>query len=343
MADGFADFGAWVDGLARDSRFSGVVRVTRGGGAVFEGAWGPACRSCGTANTPDTRFATASVTKIFTAVAVLQLVEAGRLALDQRVHDVVDLKGSAIAPAVTVGQLLTHTSGIGDYFPEDDEDWPRVFLTTPTYTLGRVADFVALFRDLPARFAPGERFGYCNAGYVLLGRVIEAVTGGDYFDVVGERVFAPAGMTTAFFPEVDTVCETLAEPYVVSAGDGGAVWRKCVSRHIPPAPDGGLAASAADFDRFWAALLGGRLLGPEMVAAMLSPQVAIDDTKSYGYGVYVVADGDGVRRYEAHGFDPGVNAYIAHYPGPAATAVVLSNMDGAATAVFRALDEVVGA
>ena len=228
---------------------------------------------------------TASVSKLFTATAILQLAKAGRLTLDQSIRALVPLQDSPISEAVTVAHLLTHTAGIGDYFPEDDTVWPAVFQTTPTYTLRCVADFLPLFIGLPARFPAGTRFAYCNAGYILLGRLIEVLTGMDYFTAIRQQILLPAGMERACFPTVDTVCAELAEPYTVSLDTTGAPhWKKCFSTSIPPASDGGLAASAGELDRYWHALLGGRLLGAALLKTMLTAQVAMESGNAGGMG-----------------------------------------------------------
>jgi CubicO group peptidase (beta-lactamase class C family) len=327
---------------AQESRdaFSGTVLVSRGSDTLFAGAWGYASRAWKVPNTLDTLFTTASVTKTFTATAILQMVEAGQMRLDQPVHSLVPLRDSTISEEVTVAHLLTHTSGIGDYFPEDDEEWPRVFHTTPTYTLRRVADFLPLFIRLPAAFAPGARFSYSNAGYVLLGRIIELLTGEDYFTAIRRLILLPAGMDRACFPTVDTLCEGLADPHAVDGpGTEAARWRKCISTSIPPAPDGGLATTAPELDRFWRALVSGRLVGEALRRAMLSPQVPVTDGRSYGFGVHIFHHPvpPGLVRYEAHGFDSGVNAYAVHYPALDVNAIVLSNLDQGATGVFHAL------
>ncbi len=329
-----------IDDRAGDDAFSGTVLVSRGRDTLFTGAWGYASRVWKVRNGLDTLFTTASVTKTFTATCILQLVESGTIRLDQSVRSLVPLPDSTISESVTVFHLLTHTSGIGDYFPEDDEEWPSVFQTTPTYTLRQVSDFLPLFTRLPPCFAPGARYSYSNAGYVLLGRIIELVTHEDYFTAIRRRVLEPAGMPRACFPTVDTLCEGLADPHALDGQQTGAAqWRRCLSTSIPPAPDGGLAATAPELDRFWRALVGGRLLGESLLRAMLTPQVPVAEGQSYGFGIHIREDPhpSGLLRYEAHGFDPGVNAYAVHYPALDVNAIVLSNLDQGATGVFHAL------
>jgi CubicO group peptidase (beta-lactamase class C family) len=325
-----------MDQKERNGIFSGTVLVSHRTDILMAGAWGYACRTWKIKNALDTLFPTASVTKIFTATALLQLVEAGRLCLHQPVRALLPLGNSAIPHAVTVYHLLTHTSGIGDYFSEDEEAWPRIFLTTPTYCIRSVADFLPLFTALPPRFPAGTRFDYCNAGYILLGRIIEVLTDNDYFEVIRQQIFVPADMERACFPTVDTVCEQLADAYTVSLDATGTQrWTKCVSTSLPPAPDGGLAASAPELERYWHALLGGRLLRSDSLQAMLTPQVSLRAGRAYGLGVYLICEPPGLPRYEAHGFDAGTNAYMAHYPTLDVNVIVLSNLDQAAMDVFH--------
>lgn len=165
------------------------------------------------------------------------------------------------------------------------------------------------------------------------------LTGQDYFEVIRQHILAPSGMERAYFPTIDTVCEQLAEAYIAEDIGGVTQWRKCLSTHLPPAPDGGLAAPAIELDRYWHALLGGQLLGAPLLEMMLTPQVPIREGRAYGLGVYLVSHADGVICYEAHGFDPGINAYIAHYPAPELNVIVLSNLDKAASGVFHELHE----
>lgn len=320
-----------IDTLAKSDRFSGVIRVSGLNTVLFEGAWGFAHRGWKIENTPSTLFRTASFTKIFTAVAILQLVESGKLGLDDSIHSLVSLDGSAIRKSVTIRHLITHTSGIADYFP-DDESWPEILNTRPTYTLKSVSDFISLFSDLPPVFEPGARYKYCNAGFILLGRAIETVTGQNYFDVVRDRVFRPADMPRACSPTLDGIYNGLAEPYEI---DQGGAWQKCISQTIPPAPDGGMAATVEEFEYFWRALLGGRLLREETLKEMLTPQAPMEPGWHYGFGLYIVESKEEPKRFEAHGFDAGVNAFIAHYPEHNIQVSVLSNLDDGAVDPYQ--------
>jgi CubicO group peptidase (beta-lactamase class C family) len=180
---------------AADGKFSGTVLVAKDGRTVFAGAYGLADREHGVANTLDTKFRIASMNKMFTAVAVLQLVQAGKIRLDAPLGTyLTDYPNKEVAGKVTIHQLLTHTGGTGDIFGPE--------YSAHRQELRNVSDYVELFGTRGLQFEPGSKFDYSNYGFVLLGAVIEKVSGMNYYDYVAEHVFAPAGMTsTASFPE----------------------------------------------------------------------------------------------------------------------------------------------
>jgi hypothetical protein len=156
--------------LGAADQFSGVVGVTQGDQRLLLEALGYASRTWNIPATVETRFDTASITKLFTAVATLQLVERGAFALNTPVIGYLGLEDSGISPAVTPYHLLTHTSGIGDDADEEaGERYEDVFLKRPTYSVIETADYLPQFLGKPANFAPGDGCRYCNVGYVLLG------------------------------------------------------------------------------------------------------------------------------------------------------------------------------
>ena len=241
--------------------FSGVVLITQGAQTLYARAFGYAQRGWQVPNTLDTRFDTASITKLFTAVATMQLIDRGELAFDMPVIERLGLTGTAISPAVTVAQLLTHTSGIGDDADEEaGESYEDVWKTKPNYSVTETRDFLPQFAYRPANFAPGQGCRYCNCSYVLLGLLIEASSGMTYRDYVRAHVFAPAGMASSDFLRMDRVHPNLAEGSDPIRDADGA---------IPPigSPDGGAHVTAADLDRFLRALLAGRLISPALTAA----------------------------------------------------------------------------
>src|SRR5215208_3902797 len=190
--------------LEAADEFSGAVAVAQGDEELLLEAYGYASRTWNIPATVETRFDTASITKLFTAVATLQLVEEGAFALDTPVIAYLGLDETGISPAVTPYHLLTHTSGIADDADEEaGERYEDVFLHRPNYSVIETADYLPQFIGKPPNFAPGEGCRYCNVGYVLLGLMIERATGSTYRSYVADHVFARAGMNQSGFFRMD--------------------------------------------------------------------------------------------------------------------------------------------
>ncbi len=235
----FVDLDQHFGEQAAADAFSGVVRVTVGGVERFAGAYGPASRAWHVPNTLDTRFDTASITKLFTAVSALQQVDRGAFTLDTPVMPFLGLEGTAIAPEVTVRHLLTHTSGIGDDADEEaGEEYEDVYREHPNYAIRETADFLPQFVHRAPNFAPGAGCRYNNCGYVLVGLMIEKATGLPYRDVVARDVFAAAGMADSGFLRMDRAEERVAEGADPVLDEGGAIvgWRRNVYSFPPQGP-----------------------------------------------------------------------------------------------------------
>ncbi len=311
--------------------FSGVVSVSRDGETVFERAYGMADRAHGIAATVDTRFGVASITKGFTAVAVTSLVEDGRLAFDAAVREVLGDDLPLIGDEVTVRHLLSHTSGIGDYVDEEtdtaDDDY---VLTVPVHTLSSTEDYLPALDGLPPRFAPGERFGYCNSGFVVLALVAERVGDLTFHELVADRVFGPAGMGRSAFLRMDDLPGDAALGYLA---DG-----RTNVLHLPVrgSGDGGAFSTAADLRAFWRALFAGQLVAADLVAQLTAPSRPGGD---YGLGFWLdTAHG----RVLLEGGDVGVSALSVHEPASGLTYSVLSNTADGAGPVKRRLDTLLG-
>ena len=321
--------------LADAGEFSGVVRIDGPAGTLLERGYGLASPTWGVAATPDVRFDTASITKLFTAVAVLQQVERGAFTLDTSVVEYLGLCGTTISPAATVHHMLSHTSGIGDDADEEaEEEYEDLFVDRPNYSVRQTPDLLIGFREKPAMFAPGDGCRYCNASYVLLGLMVEQAGGRPYREYVLEEVFAPAGMDSSGFFAMDRVTPRVAEG--VEPLPGGAGLRRNIYSSPPiGSPDGGAHVTAGDLIAFHRALLDGTLLGAELVAAMIGQQAEhVDedgDVHWMGYGWESELDGSGtVRSYWKDGVNVGTSGAIRHYPARGVTVVVLSNLtDGA--------------
>ncbi|EQD44020.1 beta-lactamase, partial [mine drainage metagenome] len=195
--------------------FTGAVLVRQAGTVVVAQGFGLANRSEGIPNDTETRFGIASGAKLLTAIAINQLVDAGRLTLDARLADCLPLSFSHFDPGVTVHHLLTHTAGVPDYFDEDVmEDYEALWVERPMYRMRRLEDFLPLFYDRPMQCGVGERFHYSNSGYILLGLVVEQVTHQPFADYVAEQVLAPAGMTQSGYFEMDALPPRTAQGYI---------------------------------------------------------------------------------------------------------------------------------
>lgn len=251
--------------------FSGVVGLCRGGETIFLASRGLATPRWRLPNTPQTRFDTASITKLFTSVACLQLVGAGKLDLDASIHAYVDLNDTEISPLVTLRQLLTHSSGIADDADEEaGEDYAEQFIDRPCYAFTETADFLPQFTHKPPRAAPGTECRYCNVGFILAGMAIERASGQSYRSYVTREVFGRARMASAgFFDRRE------AEPEVAEGWDpkpdGG--WLSNIFSYPPiGSPDGGAHATTADLLRFLQALRQGELLAPDLTDSSSAPR-----------------------------------------------------------------------
>ncbi|MBN1285953.1 MAG: serine hydrolase [Anaerolineae bacterium] len=324
--------------------FSGVVSVSRKTETLFAQAYGFANRAEAILNRVNTRFGTASGSKTFTGVAVCQLVDQGLIAFDTRLKDCLDIEFPHFAPDITVHHLLTHTSGIPDYFDEEimpDEAFELLWHTRPMYTIRTPRDLLPMFQDGPMKFAPGTRFAYSNAGFVVLGLIIEQQTGMSFTDYVGQRVFAPAGMTDSGYFALDRLPGRTAYGYLEE--DGG-VWRtNLYTIPIGGQPDGGAFVTAPDMAKFWDALTGYKLLSPTVTRQMLHRHTVVEagkDDRYYGYGVWIRMQVDRISHYYALGSDPGVAFVSALFPEDDVIMTILGNVEDPVWSLYgRLIDE----
>jgi CubicO group peptidase (beta-lactamase class C family) len=199
-----------------------------------------------------------------------------------------------------------------------------------------------LFAELPAVSSPGERYQYNDAAFILVGLVVEVVTGGRYEDVVGEEVFAPAGMADTALEAIDCEPERLATGYLKDelAPRG---WKSNIfSVTAMGMPDGGMITTATDLARMTDALVGGRMLSPALLTAMTTPQGPPDAEEAYGYGCKLILE-DGRATIIGHGgSDPGVSATLVHHLDAATTIAVTCNQDRGSWAAAKVITEALG-
>ncbi len=327
----------WVGELAAADSFSGSVLLAKDGEVVFEKAWGLASRAFEVPNQVDTKFNLGSMNKMFTAVAIAQLAEQEKLAFDDAlIEHLPDYPNPDVARRITLHQLLTHTSGMGDFFSAMFEvNWTQ--LRTP-------ADHLPLFAMDPLLFEPGERFSYSNAGFLVLGLVVEAVSGEDYYDYVRKHVFEPAGMSNTDSWANDEVVPNLAIGY--TRGDPrnhdtqGPVRNNLYSHRLRGGPAGGGFSTVHDLLAFATALMEGDLLDVTSLERVLGRHVAMGPGSYYGYG-FGVHETLGHENLGHNGGAPGINAELAIFPVEGYVLAVMTNMDGGASNVARRMREMI--
>ncbi len=310
QAGAIAALAAQADAAAAEDAFSGVLLVARGDEVLLQRAWGLADRAAGTPVTLDTRFRLGSMNKMFTAVAVLQLVEAGRLSLEGSVGQSLPGYPNADIAKVTIRQLLTHAGGTGDIFgPAFDQH--RLSLKTHD-------DYVRLYGARGPTHPPGQVHEYSNYGYVLLGAIIERASGLAYEDYVARHVFAPAGMhDTGALPE-DVDVPGRARAY--TRKDGAWVDAADTLPYRGTAAGGGYS-TAADLLKFARARRAGVLLSPASLAEATRRQ-----TPWYGYG-FMVGQRHGVAGFGHGGGAEGMNASLGIFPAQDTVVIGLANLD----------------
>jgi CubicO group peptidase (beta-lactamase class C family) len=328
---GLTRFTNCLETLAAQDKFTGAVAVTRGDELVFQAAYGLANRAWGAPCTLDTRFDIASITKLFTAVATLQLIERGSIGLDTPVAEFLGLPTDAISPEVTPYHLMTHTSGIADDADEEaGELYEDLFVDRPNYAIDATADQLPNFLGKPRNFEPGAGCRYCNAGFILLGLVIEKASGQAYRQYVEANIFGPAGMDRSGFFRMDVVEPDVAEGVEPIRRDGRVVgWRRNIYKYPPVGdPAGGAYVTVSDLLAFHGAARGGKLLGPTLSAALFRPheQHSIKDGRNHMIGYaweFLTEPGGRILRYGKEGVNFGVSAFLRHYPEPDITLAIL--------------------
>ena len=308
---------ARLEAATKAGEFSGAVLVARDGRTLFEGAYGLADRERGIPNTPLTQFRVGSMNKMLTAVAALQLVQAGTLRLDSPLGTYLpDYPNADVASKVTPHHLLTHTGGTGDIFG-------------PAFTANRTelrttGDYLRLYGTRDLQFAPGAKHVYSNYGFMLLGALVERVSGTSYYDHIAARVLAPAGMTATGSAPEDSLVPERSVGYMRQAS--GALVSNAPTLPYRGTPAGGGYSTVGDLARFAVAVREHRLLDPTHTALLLSGKVTVGPQFQYAYGFIDRVVGG--RRFVGHGGGaPGMNGELAFEPNGGYVVVVLSNLD----------------
>lgn len=327
-----AQLASIVDASIDHHAFSGVVDIRQHDTVLVARAAGYADRSNKIANTLDTRFGIASGTKFFTALAIGKLIAEQKLSVSTKFQECVTLDFPRYSPDITIQHLLTHTSGIPDYYDEETQtDFDNASFPVPCYDLRGPKDYLALFPDADMKFAPGERFGYSNGGYILLGVVIEALTGMRYQDFVEQEIFQPIGMHRSGYFALNQLPEQTALGYI----DGNAGWRTNIyNLPIVGASDGGAFTTVQDLATLRTAFWRHEIVPEALVELYTAPYVHVETegehTTSYGHGLWIGENGRGERKLYIMGGDAGVSFGSSMNPVDGVQVTVISNTtDGA--------------
>jgi D-alanyl-D-alanine carboxypeptidase len=324
--DSFAEIAdARLARSAAEDRFSGAVLVKVRGVPILSKGYGEADRDRRIANSKETQFRLGSMNKMFTATVALQLVQQSRLDLQTPVGAILTgYPEPATAAKVRIHHLLSHTSGLGNIWgPEFDAH--RVNLRT-------CRDYVDLFGSRMPEFEPGSRYAYSNFGYILLRRILEVVSGVDYYELVRSKVFIPAGMLAT-----ESLPETADVPgRAIGYMRGPEGW--CPNTETLPyrgTPAGGGYSTVGDLDRFATALMSNRLLDARHTGLLTTGKVDAGEGMRYGYGFMEETD-RGLRRFGHTGGAPGMACLFFVYPDADWRVTILSNRDAPAAKIVMA-------
>lgn len=303
--------------------FSGVISVRKNGTDLFGKAYGYADTANRRENRTDTKFPTASAGKGFTAAGILRLIERGELRAEDTLGNLLKRDWKAIDPEITVEQLLTHTSGIPDYFDEETmEDYAELWRDYPNYKIRTSADLLPLFLEKPMQYPAGSKFQYNNTGYAVLGLILERISGEPFDRFLEEAVFRPLGMKNTGYYELDRLPENCANAYVYDEKRGD-YFTNIYSVDAKGTGAGGAFTTAGDLHRFWEGLSAGDLLTKETVDRMLTPLVSDGDRHRYGLGVWF-RESEPYRPF-LQGEDPGVSCMTSFDRSRGVSTVLISN------------------
>ena len=328
------ELGKYLQAEAAADRFSGTVLVSRKGKIIYSGAFGLASKRFNVANTLDTKLNLGSMNKMFTSVAILQLVEQGKVKLDDRLNKYVDdtWLSDDVSSKIEIQHLLTHASGLGSYF--NDQFWQSSKLAFKA-----LEDYKPLIVGETLRFEPGTDFRYSNTGMFLLGVVIEQASGQDYFSYIRDHIYKPAGMVNSDCYEMDQPVQNLAIGYSPSE-DNETGWENNLYLHVVKGgPAGGCFSTVEDLNRFAAALTSFKLLSAENTERLYTPKSEFH-SEPYGYGFRLLEVSNDRIIGHGGGF-LGISANLDIFLDTGFVAAVLSNYGGAARPIRDRIRELV--
>nr|WP_204553436.1 serine hydrolase [Bacillus ectoiniformans] len=328
-----------MDKTREKNDFSGSILVMENSDILTETNYGYANRSEHIHNDSHTRYGIASGCKLFTSIAICQLVEAGKLSFETKLVDCLDVQFPYFDQDITIHHLLTHTAGIPDYFDEEVmDDFEELWMKNPMYHIRSLKDFLPLFQNQTMKLKAGEQFQYNNAGYILLGLIIEQAAQLEFSKYVEEHIFKKANMVHSGYFEFDCLPKNTALGYIDLPN---GKWKTNIySLPAKGGSDGGAYVTVNDTANLWDALLHHQLLNEEHTRMLLTPHVRTNGENSfYGYGVWVEKKGEEIVKFHVVGYDPGVSFHSAFYPKAFIKTVICSNRSHGAFDMMKEIEE----
>jgi CubicO group peptidase (beta-lactamase class C family) len=316
--------------------FSGVVQIRKAGKAIYEKADGFADVSNERLNNVNTRFGIASGAKLLTAIAICKLVEQGKLEFESLLKDYLDVQ--KFEDNVTIKNLLTHTSGLPDYFDEEEiTDFSEIWNNNPMYMMKEPKDFIPHIEKHKTMFKPGEKFHYNNGAFVILAFIVEKVSGIRFVDFVKENIFDVLDMNSSGYFSMDMLPNNCAYGYVENSD--GKLKTNIYSVPIIGGGDGGVFVTANDISKLWEGLLNYKLLSKEITDELLTPQVYVHYDVYYGYGIWIIKRNDNIYKYYITGSDPGVTFQSAVYPNEEIQISILGNREFGTYEIIKEIEK----
>lgn len=330
-----------INASIEKNNFSGVISIKEKGKIIYENAVGNAERIYKINNNIETKFGIASGTKFLTALAIGKLIEEGMLSLETKVFDIIKYEFHFYSKEITVGQLLTHTSGIPDYFDEEKvDDFDDFFVAIPWYKLREPKDYFPAFPEEEMKFLPGEKFSYCNSGYILLAAIIQEISGTSYIGFIEKYIFRAIGMNNSGFFELNRLPENTAIGYVKD--DNG--W--CTNIYNLPivgGGDGGAFTTVGDLYILWDALLKFKILSKDLTELFMKPYVKTEsegENLYYGHGIWIYKDAERPIEEYIVGCDAGVSFRSAINRENDLIYTVISNTSDGAWPIIREIKDI---
>lgn len=308
----------YIDKLIASNDLSGSLLIAQGDRVIYERAFGFADMKRATKITPETRFNMASGSKMFTAIAIAQLVEKGKLSYSDPISKYFpDFPDAAFARKATVHHLLSHTSGVNEYWTDEyTKNWKQIT---------DVKQMLPWVYKVGVAFEPGSRFQYSNSNFILAGLIVEKVSGMDYYSYVRKYITEPIGMTTTGFYLRDATTTNLAE-FLKKGASGWAV----AESGARGTSAGGCYSTPRDMLKFSRGLVAGKLIPKEALALSVTSKTrGIKSDMDYGYGFELGNEGQ-MSSFGHGGITSGVNFAFRYFPAEDLTFVVFNNQDNGA-------------